>query len=1274
MAGRAEWEVKIDSNVEQLLGDAEQLRSELNDLKNKKYKIDLDIDSKKLENVITKLDKMLDNLGKGTNDFNQFKELGKYLNNIASGLTDFKILNSTFLSIESHLNSLKSTISDVGNGQEFSPLLKMINDVKQSIVSLEKTSSKMKLDFKLDLGSNETDERKVQKITEIRARQLEGYRALFGKMKFSGFATTSALNFYEPDGLTIEQLISLYKQNIKEMNKNHPNKKKNNDILSLEKEVKNANNQFNNATRKIKTDGENPIENLFGKTDLSPVLEQLKSIELAIKDISVAATGLKEALSQGLNVSASIDEITKLTNRVKELEQELNKIKTNSHNIDMSSDTSNIHTKNVSKQNLSGKDAIKSTINSAKELDNVLEKIDIPTESFDDILSKLNLAESKLSDIVKITQQAHTDGEGKFYNSYTLTDKYGSSEIYGESSQTDNGQLLKYNYIKFDKRQEERTIKQIVDADNQLRKLRDTKNEILQLDSNASTKNIDEQIFKQKEYIKTLDETNKSFVNQNNLINARKKAKEEYNLNKDVKQEKASSVISQKEADAEIKYLKNREDKYRQERNKYIKLGEKQAKDEAKKQAAIRQKEADDEVKYLKNREDLYQESRKKFIEQGNSQQQNIVNKDWDEALKVNKELQETENLIRNLNSRKDISTDLSSEFNSIKQSISSLNKELQQGIIGIDDYKRKVSDITSNYSQKIKNQENEIKKELNSSKIFLESNKKKYKVIDKSKPEHQDRNPEYAQKINEYKQAISNLEVKLDELSKKDIVTADDINGVKKLKENIEGITISLGKMSASEKGTTALSAAKQIKIMTQYLNKFTGISKDARHSIEALIESLKFDRSAQNVAKVLTEFTNIGNAERLAGREVSGLKSIINEKFRYGLGADIAAMFGFNDIINAGKSVINNIREIDTATTELRKVSDATDARLAINFENSATTAKDLGSSISDIISATSDWSKMGYDIDQAEELARVSTLYKNVGDGLSIDDANSSLISTLQGFQLDVSEAESIIDKFNEVSNNYSIDSAGIGEALKRSAASFNAANTDLSKSIALITATNEVVQNPESVGTLWKTLSARIRGADTELKELGEDTDEYTESTSKLRDLIKGMTGFDIMKDDNTFKDIYEIILGIGKEWNNLTDIQQASLGEALAGKRNANALYAVLGNIETLESAYQTAENSAGSAMREQENWEKSIQFSMDRLSASTQEWSHSLVDSGVIKWFVDTANAAVELSTALGPLKTISLGIGAALGFKNVGRLKKQGLNVLSMPTIICVL
>lgn len=49
-----------------------------------------------------------------------------------------------------------------------------------------------------------------------------------------------------------------------------------------------------------------------------------------------------------------------------------------------------------------------------------------------------------------------------------------------------------------------------------------------------------------------------------------------------------------------------------------------------------------------------------------------------------------------------------------------------------------------------------------------------------------------------------------------------------------------------------------------------------------------------------------------------------------------------------------------------------------------------------------------------------------------------------------------------------NNYAIDTAGIGDSLQRSAAAFNAAHTDIDKSIALITAANEVLQDPKKVG--------------------------------------------------------------------------------------------------------------------------------------------------------------------------------------------------------------
>lgn len=200
-------------------------------------------------------------------------------------------------------------------------------------------------------------------------------------------------------------------------------------------------------------------------------------------------------------------------------------------------------------------------------------------------------------------------------------------------------------------------------------------------------------------------------------------------------------------------------------------------------------------------------------------------------------------------------------------------------------------------------------------------------------------------------------------------------------------------------------------------------------------------------------------------------------------------------------------------------------------------------------------------------------------------------------------------------------------------------------------------NTVLQNPESVGTIFKTLSARVRSAKTELEELGEEEDEFTQSTSKLRDLIKGLTGFDILEsDEQTFKSIYDILVGIGEKWDDLTDVEQASLGEALAGKRNANALYAILNNLDTLESAYETATNSAGSAMREQQNFEQGLEYSTNRLKASLEELAADTLNSDFLKGAIDATNTLVQLFDKLitesGTVTALFTTLGAVFGGK----------------------
>ena len=124
----------------------------------------------------------------------------------------------------------------------------------------------------------------------------------------------------------------------------------------------------------------------------------------------------------------------------------------------------------------------------------------------------------------------------------------------------------------------------------------------------------------------------------------------------------------------------------------------------------------------------------------------------------------------------------------------------------------------------------------------------------------------------------------------------------------------------------------------------------------------------------------------------------------------------------VNTIRHMINNIVELDTRLTELRKVTNLTDIEYNSFLERSTNAVK-LGSSIKDLISATAEFSRTGFNLTDSEELANVATIYKNVGDNInSIGDASGILISTLKAFNLEASSSLHIIDALNKVGNKY------------------------------------------------------------------------------------------------------------------------------------------------------------------------------------------------------------------------------------------------------------
>lgn len=293
-----------------------------------------------------------------------------------------------------------------------------------------------------------------------------------------------------------------------------------------------------------------------------------------------------------------------------------------------------------------------------------------------------------------------------------------------------------------------------------------------------------------------------------------------------------------------------------------------------------------------------------------------------------------------------------------------------------------------------------------------------------------------------------------------------------------------------------------------------------------------------------------------------VNAIKGKFAELTRY-----MSVMTVFQKALSFIKKGVTAVREIDTAMTELKKVTDETSASYERFTQTAGKVATEVGGTTSDIISSTADYARLGYDLEESTELAKNTAIYKNVGDGIDIDTATEDIVSITKAYGIAADKSMEVIDVLNEVGNSYAISSSGIGEGLKRSSSTLAAGNNTFEESVAMLTAMNEVLQDPALAGTTLKMLSLRIRGAKTEIEAEGESVDGMAESTSKLRAQVLALTnvtgkgGFDIMTDNGqTFKSTYDIMLGISQVWKDMSDVDQAALLELIAGDSFSPEIY------------------------------------------------------------------------------------------------------------------
>ena len=451
---------------------------------------------------------------------------------------------------------------------------------------------------------------------------------------------------------------------------------------------------------------------------------------------------------------------------------------------------------------------------------------------------------------------------------------------------------------------------------------------------------------------------------------------------------------------------------------------------------------------------------------------------------------------------------------------------------------------------------------------------------------------------------------------------------------------------------------------VATQSANKVAAYYEANSKAVKKYGAALKELEAQYQQAQTVEEKANLDSTfkniqSKISAEGLSGKSFADETKRAFSQIAQFAGVYGLiqSTIMQIPSKIVTAVKDVDSAMTNLYKVTDESSARYDQYKDNASKNATDLGRSMSSYINQTAEWSKLGYSLNDSENLSKLSSMYANVGE-VNDKTAVSDMVTAMKAFNIQASDAQSIIDQLNILGNNYATSSADLGEGLSNSASSLATAGNDMNHSLAMLTGMSEITQSASEAGNALKILSMRVRGYD-------EETDSYTNNTEELSGAIADLTktaktpgGISLFTDDTkqTYKDTYTLMEDISEIYDDLTDKNRAELLEKLAGKNRGNQIAALIQAFQSgqVQNAYQDTLNSEGSAQQEQDRWLNSIEAKQQQMQAAFQKMATSTFSEDLFKGLygggTNLLNVISAISQKFGTLGTLGAGFGLVQG------------------------
>lgn len=318
--------------------------------------------------------------------------------------------------------------------------------------------------------------------------------------------------------------------------------------------------------------------------------------------------------------------------------------------------------------------------------------------------------------------------------------------------------------------------------------------------------------------------------------------------------------------------------------------------------------------------------------------------------------------------------------------------------------------------------------------------------------------------------------------------------------------------------------------------------------------------------------------------------------------------------------KTMITEVCELDANLTEFNKVADLSTKQLGKFADKAYEAASEIGRTGQDMIEAATEFKRVGKDLETSLEMGNAALVMTNVADGIDqTSDAAGTLISVLNGFNMSDSDAMSVVDKLNSVSNQSPVGFDNLADGLERVSGTMSQAGNSLDETIGMLTGGFTQLRNMEKVSSGLITISQRLRAVD-------EDGAEIDGLSAELQESF-GSIGVTIQDANGEMRSTYEILSDYAKVFPTLTSEQKQYFGELAAGKRQVNVFNAIVDEMATVDNAISQSIDSIGAAERENEIYRQSIQGLKNEFDNQFQMLATEVIDS---QWIKDLISAGTD--------------------------------------------